>query len=136
MTAKETFVIVGASLAGAKAAEALRTEGFDGRIVLLGEEAGRPFASIVRTHGPDCAIFDTDAECRAWCQSPGGGSLWGPSDTDVYLAENLVGTVEQVAESLREYEAAGVQRAMIQHLVHEDVEMVPLLGELARALGS
>ena len=39
----ETFVIVGAGLAGAKAAEALREEGFDGRIVLIGEEAERPY---------------------------------------------------------------------------------------------
>jgi 3-phenylpropionate/trans-cinnamate dioxygenase ferredoxin reductase component len=39
----ETFVIVGASLAGAKAAEALRDEGFDGRVVLIGDEAERPY---------------------------------------------------------------------------------------------
>src|SRR5919197_277404 len=39
----ETFVIVGASLAGAKAAETLREEGFDGRVVLLGAEPHRPY---------------------------------------------------------------------------------------------
>ena len=39
----ETFVIVGAGLAGAKAAETLRTEGFDGRIVMFGAEAERPY---------------------------------------------------------------------------------------------
>ncbi|MDA8316803.1 MAG: FAD-dependent oxidoreductase [Actinomycetota bacterium] len=39
----QTFVIVGASLAGAKAAETLRAEGFDGRVVLLGDEARRPY---------------------------------------------------------------------------------------------
>src|SRR5205823_14008083 len=38
-----TFVIVGASLDGAKAAETLRTEGFDGRVVLIGEEPERPY---------------------------------------------------------------------------------------------
>ena len=38
-----TFVIVGASLAGAKAAETLRSDGFDGRVVLVGEEAVRPY---------------------------------------------------------------------------------------------
>lgn len=43
MTSTETFVIVGASLAGAKGAEALRTEGFEGRIILIGEEAARPY---------------------------------------------------------------------------------------------
>ncbi len=36
-------MIVGASLAGAKAAETLRDEGFDGRVVLLGAEAERPY---------------------------------------------------------------------------------------------
>jgi 3-phenylpropionate/trans-cinnamate dioxygenase ferredoxin reductase component len=38
-----THVIVGAGLAGAKAAEALREEGFDGRIVLIGDEAEQPY---------------------------------------------------------------------------------------------
>ena len=38
-----TFVIIGASLAGAKAAETLREEGFDGRIVLVGAETERPY---------------------------------------------------------------------------------------------
>src|SRR5215211_1869275 len=39
----ETFVIAGAGLAGAKAAETLREEGFDGRLVMVGEEAERPY---------------------------------------------------------------------------------------------
>ena len=39
----QTFVIVGASLAGAKAAETLREEGFDGRLVLIGDESERPY---------------------------------------------------------------------------------------------
>jgi 3-phenylpropionate/trans-cinnamate dioxygenase ferredoxin reductase subunit len=43
MIAKQTFVIVGASLTGAKAAETLRSEGFEGRIVLIGAERHRPY---------------------------------------------------------------------------------------------
>lgn len=39
----ETFVIVGANLAGGRAAEALRKSGFEGRIVLIGKEAERPY---------------------------------------------------------------------------------------------
>ena len=39
----ERVVIVGASLAGLNAAEALRDEGFDGRIVLIGEEPEAPY---------------------------------------------------------------------------------------------
>ena len=43
MPASEPFVIVGASLSGAKAAEALRAKGYDGRIVLVGDEEHRPY---------------------------------------------------------------------------------------------
>jgi NADPH-dependent 2,4-dienoyl-CoA reductase/sulfur reductase-like enzyme len=38
-----TMVIVGAGLAGAKAAETLRAEGYSGRVVLIGEESERPY---------------------------------------------------------------------------------------------
>jgi 3-phenylpropionate/trans-cinnamate dioxygenase ferredoxin reductase subunit len=41
--ADRTYVIVGASLAGAKAAEALRESGFDGRVLLVGDERERPY---------------------------------------------------------------------------------------------
>jgi 3-phenylpropionate/trans-cinnamate dioxygenase ferredoxin reductase component len=43
MPTKPTFVIVGAGLAGAKAAETLRGDGFDGRLLLVGEEAEQPY---------------------------------------------------------------------------------------------
>ena len=43
MTTDQTFVIVGASLGGAKAAEALRAEGFGGRLLLVGAENERPY---------------------------------------------------------------------------------------------
>jgi 3-phenylpropionate/trans-cinnamate dioxygenase ferredoxin reductase subunit len=40
---ERVFVIVGASLAGAKAAEALREAGFAGKVVLIGEETDLPY---------------------------------------------------------------------------------------------
>jgi 3-phenylpropionate/trans-cinnamate dioxygenase ferredoxin reductase subunit len=43
MTDARTFIIVGASLAGAKAAQTLRDEGFGGRVILLGDEPVRPY---------------------------------------------------------------------------------------------
>lgn len=43
MSTSATFVIVGAGLAGAKAAEALRDKNFDGTIVLVGEEQQLPY---------------------------------------------------------------------------------------------
>ncbi|URM91475.1 NAD(P)/FAD-dependent oxidoreductase [Streptomyces sp. MRC013] len=41
--ADETFVIVGGGVAGAKAAETLRAEGFSGRVILVGDEPDRPY---------------------------------------------------------------------------------------------
>jgi 3-phenylpropionate/trans-cinnamate dioxygenase ferredoxin reductase component len=43
MSADSAYVIAGAGLAGAKAAETLRDEGFDGPVVLIGEETERPY---------------------------------------------------------------------------------------------
>ncbi|MEE1802706.1 MULTISPECIES: FAD-dependent oxidoreductase [unclassified Streptomyces] len=41
--AHRTFVIVGGGLAGAKAAETLRKEGFTGRVILIGDERDHPY---------------------------------------------------------------------------------------------
>jgi len=68
MPPEKTFVIVGASLAGAKAAATLRDEGFGGRIVLLGEEPVRPYErpplSKAYLRGEagfdDAAVFDAE----------------------------------------------------------------------------
>jgi 3-phenylpropionate/trans-cinnamate dioxygenase ferredoxin reductase subunit len=69
VTADHTFVIVGAGLAGAKAAETLRAEGFEGRIVLLGAEPHLPYerpplskALLLGTEEPD-SVYVHDA---AW----------------------------------------------------------------------
>ena len=43
MSSNKTFVIVGGGLAGAKAADTLRAEGFEGRVVFFGEEPERPY---------------------------------------------------------------------------------------------
>ena len=43
MSSSPTFLIVGAGLAAAKAAETLRAEGFGGRLLLFGDEAERPY---------------------------------------------------------------------------------------------
>jgi alkanesulfonate monooxygenase SsuD/methylene tetrahydromethanopterin reductase-like flavin-dependent oxidoreductase (luciferase family) len=48
---------------------------------------------------------------------------------------SFVGTVDEVAARLREYEAAGCERVMLQHLLHADLEPVRLIGrELAPAV--
>jgi F420-dependent oxidoreductase-like protein len=46
-----------------------------------------------------------------------------------------VGTVEQVVERLKEIEEIGYERVMLQHLAHQDLETVALIGrELAPAV--
>jgi F420-dependent oxidoreductase-like protein len=54
-------------------------------------------------------------------------------DPASYLAslgpERIVGTPEQALERLAAYAEAGVKRVMLQHLLHEDLEAVALIGE-------
>jgi F420-dependent oxidoreductase-like protein len=71
------------------------------------DAVGRDFDSIARTHGPDCRLFDTEADLAAWLDSPGGGQLWGRTPHDEYVRDNFVGTVEQVAEKVQGFVDAG-----------------------------
>jgi alkanesulfonate monooxygenase SsuD/methylene tetrahydromethanopterin reductase-like flavin-dependent oxidoreductase (luciferase family) len=50
---------------------------------------------------------------------------------DPLPASWIVGTTEQVVERLREYADAGCDGVYLQHLVHEDLETVELIGRLA-----
>jgi alkanesulfonate monooxygenase SsuD/methylene tetrahydromethanopterin reductase-like flavin-dependent oxidoreductase (luciferase family) len=54
------------------------------------------------------------------------------ADPEAYLRERAAGTLaglaDEVVEQLHVYEEAGVERVFLQHLAHEDVEMVALLG--------
>ena len=77
------------------------------------EEIGRPFDDILRTHGPDCRIFDSEADLKRWCASPDGGHLWGREPVDQYLRDNLVGTVEQVAEKTQAFVDAGATQFVL-----------------------
>ena len=71
MAPEQTCVIVGASLAGAKAAETLRAEGFDGRVVLIGEETQRPYErpmlskEYLRGDKPTAKLFVHDEDFYA-----------------------------------------------------------------------
>jgi 3-phenylpropionate/trans-cinnamate dioxygenase ferredoxin reductase component len=51
MADRDPFVIVGAGLAGAKAAEALREQGYDGPLVLVGAEEHRPYERPLLSKG-------------------------------------------------------------------------------------
>jgi alkanesulfonate monooxygenase SsuD/methylene tetrahydromethanopterin reductase-like flavin-dependent oxidoreductase (luciferase family) len=48
----------------------------------------------------------------------------------------LAGSVDQMAQVLGEYEAAGVSRVYLQHPDRQDFEALELMGELAQAVAS
>jgi F420-dependent oxidoreductase-like protein len=78
------------------------------------DEIGRDYDGIVRTHGPDCRIFDTEGDLRAWLDSPGGGPLRkGTMSDDEYARDHLVGTVDQVAEKVQAYVDAGCREFVL-----------------------
>jgi len=74
---------------------------------------GRDFDSIVRTHGPDCRLFDNEAALRRWLDAPGGGSLWGRDDPEVYVRDNFVGTVDAVSAKVQAFVDAGCREFVL-----------------------
>ena len=76
------IAIVGANLAGGRAAEALRRRGFDGRIVLLGEEEHAPYER------PPLSKQGLAADLEpAWLRGPEG---WAAIDVEVRTGERVV----------------------------------------------
>jgi F420-dependent oxidoreductase-like protein len=74
---------------------------------------GRDFDSIVRTHGPDCRLFDRERDLRTWLDSPGGGQLWGRTPHEDYVRDNLVGTPERDAEQVQGFVDAGCRELVL-----------------------
>jgi NADPH-dependent 2,4-dienoyl-CoA reductase/sulfur reductase-like enzyme len=64
----ETFVLIGGGLAGAKAAETLRAEGFDGRVVLVAEEPEAPYERPPLSKG---YLLGSEERERARVHEPG-----------------------------------------------------------------
>jgi F420-dependent oxidoreductase-like protein len=77
------------------------------------DAVGRDFESIVRTHGPDCRLFDTEADLQRWLGSPGGGHLWGRDEVETYVRDNFVGTVERVTEKVQAFVDAGCREFVL-----------------------
>lgn len=77
------------------------------------ERIGRDPASIVRTHAPDCRLFDTEADLARWLAEPDGGDLWGQAAPEDYVRDNFVGTAEQVAEKVQAFVDAGAREFVL-----------------------
>ena len=92
-----TVLVVGAGLAGARAAETLRAEGYDGRLIVVGDEASAPYErpalskeylagtkseQQLRLRPPE---FWVDAGDRAEARAPRRPHRSGPPDGDPLL---------------------------------------------------
>jgi F420-dependent oxidoreductase-like protein len=95
------------------------------------ERAGRDPASIRFSLMTTCVVGADEVELRRRLAAVAERSSGFDPDAPPVIA----GTVEEVVERLRELETVGVERVMLQHLAHDDVEMVRLLGaEVAPAV--
>ena len=77
------------------------------------EREGRDFDTIVRTHGPDCRLFDAERDLDAWLESPEGGHLRKSIDKAEYSRDNFVGTPDQVVEKVQAYVDAGCREFVL-----------------------
>lgn len=84
MDAHQTFVIVGAGLAGAKAAETLRSEGFTGRVILIGDERDHPYERPPLSKGYLTGSAERDS---AFVQQPG---WYAEHDVELHLGQPVV----------------------------------------------
>lgn len=70
-------MIVGAGAAGAAAAETLRKEGFDGRIVMVGQEPVVPYDRV--KYSKAMATKHSDIKVGKGSARPGGGAALTPA---------------------------------------------------------
>jgi F420-dependent oxidoreductase-like protein len=77
------------------------------------DEIGRDYDTIVRTHAPDCRLFDDERALSTWLDAPDGGPLWSPADPDAYVRDNFVGTIEMVADKVQAFVDAGAREFVL-----------------------
>jgi alkanesulfonate monooxygenase SsuD/methylene tetrahydromethanopterin reductase-like flavin-dependent oxidoreductase (luciferase family) len=93
------------------------------------ERAGRDPATLRYSLMAPCVVGRDERELR---ESAGRvGARFGRTAEQVlerYGEYGPVGTVDQVVERLREIEEIGYEGVMLQHLAHEDLETVAIIG--------
>ncbi|MFJ4807957.1 NAD(P)/FAD-dependent oxidoreductase [Streptomyces longwoodensis] len=92
--ADQTFVIVGGGLAGAKAAETLRTEGFTGRVILIGDERDHPYERPPLSKG---YLLGKDARETVFVHEP---AWYAQNDVELHLGQT-VDAIDRTAKTVR-----------------------------------
>ncbi len=93
------------------------------------ERAGRDPSTLRYSLMAPCVIGVDDDAVRASARRI--AERFGRDEEQVierYRDRGPVGTTDEVVERLREIEALGYERVMLQHLVHTDLETVELIG--------
>ena len=93
------------------------------------ERAGRDAASLRYSLMAPCVVARDERGLRESARRVGARFGRDPQEVlERYGERGPVGTVEQVVERLKDIEEVGYERVMLQHLAHEDLETVSLIG--------
>ncbi len=105
------------------------------RIIVGGRAKPRTVAAAVRHADEYNLVWPSVEEARERKQVlDDAAAAAGRAPLAVSIMINLRGSAGELEEQLRAYEAVGVERVMLQHIEHEDVEAVGVLGEVAARL--
>lgn len=92
--ADQTFVIVGGGLAGAKAAETLRAEGFTGRVILICDERDHPYERPPLSKG---YLLGKDSRESVFVHEP---AWYARNDIELHLGQT-VDAIDRAAKTVR-----------------------------------
>ncbi|MER7521253.1 FAD-dependent oxidoreductase [Streptomyces sp. NPDC126499] len=92
--ADQTFVIVGAGLAGAKAAQTLRAEGFNGRVILIGDERDHPYERPPLSKG---YLLGKDERDSVFVHEP---AWYAGADVELHLGQPVT-AIDREARTVR-----------------------------------
>ncbi|OIJ90967.1 NAD(P)/FAD-dependent oxidoreductase [Streptomyces colonosanans] len=92
--ADQTFVIVGGGLAGAKAAETLRAEGFTGRVILICDERDHPYERPPLSKG---YLLGKEERDSVFVHEP---AWYARHDVELHLGQTVV-AVDRAAKTVR-----------------------------------
>jgi len=100
------------------------------------ERAGRDPGTLRYSLMAPCVVGRDERELQEAARRVGARFGRDPQEVlERYGEHGPVGTVEQVVERLKEIEEVGYERVMLQHLAHDDLDTVALIGrELAPAV--
>jgi alkanesulfonate monooxygenase SsuD/methylene tetrahydromethanopterin reductase-like flavin-dependent oxidoreductase (luciferase family) len=93
------------------------------------ERAGRDPSTLRYSLMAPCVVGRDERDVQESARRIGARFGRDPQEVlERYGERGPVGTVEQVLERLKEIEQVGYERVMLQHLVHDDLDTVALIG--------